>query len=54
LVAQAKILDSALMNEYLFVPLYYTGVDYVARWPYIQRPEEQSLYGMVLETWWRE
>ncbi len=54
LVAQAKILDSAIMNQHLFIPLYYTGVDYVARWPYINRPDTQSLYGMVLETWWRE
>lgn len=54
LVRAAKELDETIMNHHLFIPLYYTGVDYVARWPYIKHPEIQSLYGMVLETWWRE
>lgn len=53
LTAQAQKLDVALMNQYLFIPLYYMGVDFVARWPEIQHPEKQSLYGMVLETWWQ-
>jgi ABC-type oligopeptide transport system substrate-binding subunit len=48
----AQKLDRMIMEKFLFVPLYYTGVDYVARWPQVQRPETQSLYGMVLETWW--
>jgi len=54
LVTTAQRLDSVIMNHHLFIPLYYTGVDYVARWPYIHHPETQSLYGPVLETWWRE
>jgi len=53
LTRHAKILDNAIMDAYAFIPLYYTGRDYVARWPYMHRPEAQSLYGMVLETWWR-
>ena len=51
---QAKLLDKLIMDKNLFIPLYYTGVDYVARWPYIHHPQTQSLYGMVLETWWKE
>lgn len=54
LIISAKQLDATIINQHLFVPLYYTGVDYVARWPYIKHPKNQSLYGMVLETWWRE
>jgi ABC-type oligopeptide transport system substrate-binding subunit len=50
----ANTLDSMIMDRHLFIPLYYTGVDYVARWPHIQHPQKQSLYGMVLETWWWE
>jgi|GEM_PF-3320746 len=42
------------MDAHLFVPLYYTGVDYVARWSHINRPATQSLYGPVMETWWRD
>ena len=49
-----KTLDRMIMEKNLFIPLYYTGVDYVARWPYIHHPDTQSLYGMVLETWWRQ
>ena len=54
LTEKAKRLDNAIMDSYAFIPLYYTGVDYVARWPYIERSDTQSLYAMVLETWWRE
>jgi len=54
LTHMAHKLDILLMEQNLFVPLYYIGKDYVARWPYIGYPETQSLYGMVLETWWRQ
>jgi microcin C transport system substrate-binding protein len=54
LTQHAKTLDNAIMDAHIFIPLYYTGKDYVARWSSINRPENQSLYGMVLETWWRE
>ncbi len=50
----AQKLDSQIMNQYLFIPHYYTGVDYVVRQPRIKHPAEQSTYGMVLETWWSE
>lgn len=54
LTSEAHKLDRLIMERHLFIPLYYTGVDYVAHWPYIRRPEKQPMYGMVLETWWRE
>jgi microcin C transport system substrate-binding protein len=54
LTTHAKTLDKLIMDQHLFIPLYYTGVDYVARWPQINRPDRQSLYGSVMETWWRE
>lgn len=53
LQAVTKQLDRTIMAMYPFIPLYYTGVDYVAYWPYLDHPETQSLYGTVLETWWR-
>jgi peptide/nickel transport system substrate-binding protein len=52
LVTTTQKLDTMIMSEYPFIPLYYMGVDYVARWPYINHPNKQSTYGMVLETWW--
>jgi microcin C transport system substrate-binding protein len=54
LTAHAQTLDSMIMNAYLFIPHYYTGVDYVAHQPRIHHPKNQSLYGMVMETWWSE
>lgn len=54
LIEKAHTLDRLLMAQHLFVPLYYIGQDYVARWPQIRHPETQSLYGMVLETWWHQ
>jgi len=54
LATHAKNLDEMIMEQIPFIPLYYTGVDYVARWPYINRPDTQSLYGPVMETWWRD
>lgn len=54
LTSSAQTLDAMIMAQYPFIPLYYTGVDYVARWPYIQHPATQSLYGVVMETWWRD
>ena len=53
LTTATQTLDKMIMERYLFVPLHYTGVDYVARWPHIKHPETQSLYGPVIETWWK-
>ncbi|PCI01323.1 MAG: ABC transporter substrate-binding protein [Alphaproteobacteria bacterium] len=54
LTKRTQSLDALIMAQYPFIPLYYTGVDHVARWPAVQHPSTQSLYGMVLETWWRD
>ena len=51
---RAQILDQLVMNQYPFIPTFYTGVDYIARWPYIHHPDKQSTYGVVMETWWRD
>lgn len=54
LIQYAHALDRLLMAQHVFVPLYYIGLDHVARWPWIKHPDTQPLYGMVLETWWRD
>lgn len=54
LVKKIHELDQRLLEGHYMVPLYYSGVDYVAYWDHIKRPEETPLYGMVLETWWAE
>ena len=53
LSAQTQKLDALIMAQVAFVPLYYTGVDTVARFPSVNHPEKQSLYGIGFETWWR-
>lgn len=52
LVSKVHKLDQALLDGHYMVPLYYSGVDYVAYWKPVRRPETTPLYGMVLETWW--
>lgn len=54
LVAHARALDRVLTWGWYMVPLYYTGVDYVAHRDTIHAPPETPLYGMVIETWWAE
>lgn len=45
-------LDHAIMSEYVMIPLYYIGKDYIAYWPEISFPETTPIYGAVLESWW--
>lgn len=54
LVAGARVLDKQVMNLHPFIPLYYLGQDYFARWKGIGRPLTTPLYGAVIETWWRQ
>ena len=48
----AHIIDRILLSEYVSIPLFYKGVDYIAHHKDIQRPEETPTYGAVTETWW--
>jgi ABC-type oligopeptide transport system substrate-binding subunit len=52
LVETIHNLDHALMNEYLMIPLYYIGKDYIAYWPELQHPGTTPIYGAVIESWW--
>lgn len=54
LVAHARALDRILMQGEYMIPLYYKGTDTVAYNSAIHHPEQIPLYGMVIETWWRE
>lgn len=47
-------LDRLLLAGYYAIPLYYAGVDDVAYWLPVHRPENTPLYGIVLETWWMD
>ncbi|MCB1532636.1 MAG: ABC transporter substrate-binding protein [Alphaproteobacteria bacterium] len=52
LVDKIHTLDKALIDGHYMIPLFYSGVDHVAYWKPIKRPENTPLYGMVLESWW--
>jgi peptide/nickel transport system substrate-binding protein len=36
------------------IPLYHLPGQWTARWTRIARPAENSLFGYLPETWWRE
>lgn len=50
----AHIIDRILLSEYISIPLFYKGVDYIAHHKDIQRPKETPIYGAVTETWWMQ
>lgn len=52
LVTRMRALDRILLAGQYMIPLYYPGVDFVARSKTIHRPDQTPLYGMVVETWW--
>jgi microcin C transport system substrate-binding protein len=54
LVAYCRALDRALMAGHYMVPLFYMGRDLVSHDTRLKRPAETPVYGIVLESWWRE
>jgi len=53
-VAAVRALDRALMSGQYVLPLFHLPEQWIARWPVIKRPQQVSLYGSRVETWWRE
>ncbi len=49
---QAHKIDSIIMKENVFIPLFYKGRDYIAHKNTIKFTEINPIYGAVLETWW--
>lgn len=54
LTADAQAIDRILLSEYIMIPLFYKGEDYVAFRGGIARPMTAPLYGIVTETWWMD
>jgi peptide/nickel transport system substrate-binding protein len=52
-VSAVRALDRVLMSGLYVVPLYYLPSTWIARWPSVGRPRTVSLYGALLESWWR-
>ena len=53
LVAAARALDRILISGDYVVPLFYPPEIWVARWPWIARPQQAPLTGLQIESWWR-
>ena len=49
-----RAMDRVLLWGHYFVPLYHRSDDYVAYWDKFGRPEINSLYGVVVESWWED
>ncbi|MDQ4059882.1 MAG: ABC transporter substrate-binding protein, partial [Pseudomonadota bacterium] len=49
-----RALDRVLLSGFYVVPLYHLPGQWIARWNHIGRPERNSLYGAVLDAWWRK
>ena len=52
-VAAARALDRVLLSGQYVIPLFHLPRQWVARWRQIERPEKTSLYGYLIDTWWR-
>ena len=52
LVNTVRALDSKLLSGHYMIPLFYNNADYYAYWKHLKHPDEPSLYGAVIETWW--
>ena len=50
----AQKLDQMLLDEYMAIPLFYRGADYIAYRPPMKRPGITGIYGAVAETWWMD
>ncbi len=53
LTLNAHIIDRILLSEYISIPLFYKGFDYIAHKKNIRSPEQIATYGAVIETWWQ-
>jgi len=42
-----------LMSGIYVVPLYHLPQIWIARWPWIKRPDTPPLTGPLTESWWR-
>ena len=53
-ITAVRAYDRLLISGDYLVPLYHLDEQWVARRSYIKPPNETSLYGFQLETWWDE
>ncbi|KXF77415.1 bicyclomycin resistance protein [Paramesorhizobium deserti] len=53
-VSAVRALDRVLISGSYYIPLYHLPKQWIARWSRIKHPENPSLYGFQLPTWWHD
>ncbi|AVO44963.1 extracellular solute-binding protein [Phreatobacter cathodiphilus] len=53
LVTAARALDRVITSGFYWVPLFHQPSQWIARWNHIGMPAESSVFGYLVETWWR-
>jgi peptide/nickel transport system substrate-binding protein len=53
-VAAIRALDRVLLSGFYVIPLYYSPVQWLARWTRIMHPQHTSMFGYLPETWWHQ
>ncbi|MGQ3357101.1 MAG: extracellular solute-binding protein [Phreatobacter sp.] len=53
LVTAARALDRVVTSGFYWVPLFHQPSQWIARWNHIGVPAESSVFGYLVETWWR-
>ena len=54
LIVRTRALDRLLLAGYYVIPLFHTGVDFVAWHKGLNHPPQTPLYGLVPEVWWAD
>jgi peptide/nickel transport system substrate-binding protein len=53
-VSAVRALDRVLLSGDYVIPLFYQPDQWVALWSRVKHPDEPSLYGYRVNTWWIE
>lgn len=51
-VSAVRALDRLLLSGSYVIPLFHLPKQWTARWSHIEHPEETSLYGFQIDSWW--
>ncbi len=54
LTLHMRALDRVLTHLHIGIPLLYSNRDYVAHSDTLEMPDEDALYGVIIESWWEK
>jgi peptide/nickel transport system substrate-binding protein len=53
-VSAVRALDRVLLSGHYVIPLFHLKQQWIARWKTLAHPEQTSLYGYRVDTWWMD